>query len=51
MFVEQDLEPQPVEDLYPGDDGEAREEAHHAADPTDLVGKGHFCIPCDLRGG
>ena len=34
---ESHLEPEPVEDLYSGDDGEASEEAHHAAHPGDLV--------------
>ena len=38
---ESHLEPEPVEDLYPGDDREAGEEAHHAAHPGDLVREGH----------
>ena len=42
------LEPEPVEDLYPGDDGEASEEAHHAAHPGDLVRERHPGILGDL---
>ena len=44
-----DLEPEPVEDLYAGDDGEAGEEAHHAAHPGDLVRDGHPGVLGDLN--
>ena len=43
-----DLEPEPVEDLNARDDGEAGEEAHHAAHPGDLVRDGHPGILSDL---
>ena len=43
-----DLEPEPVEDLNAGDDREAREEAHHAAHPGDLVRDGHPGVLGDL---
>ena len=43
------LEPEPVEDLYPGDDGEASEEAHHAAHPGDLVRQRHLGVSLDLE--
>ena len=46
--VTYDLEPEPVEDLYARDDGEASEEAHHAAHPGDLVRDGHSGILGDL---
>ena len=42
------LEPEPVEDLNAGDDGEASEEAHHAAHPGDLVRDGHPGVLGDL---
>ena len=42
------LEPEPVEDLNPGDDGKASEEAHHAAHPGDLVRERHPGILGDL---
>ena len=45
---ESHLEPEPVEDLYPGDDREASEEAHHAAHPGDLVRERHPGILGDL---
>ena len=45
---ESHLEPEPIEDLYPGDDGEASEEAHHAAHPGDLVRERHPGILGDL---
>ena len=43
------LEPEPVEDLYAGDDGEASEEAHHAAHPGDLVRQRHLGVPLYLE--
>ena len=42
------LEPEPVEDLEGADDGEAGEEAHHAAHPGDLVREGHAGTFSDL---
>ncbi len=42
------LEPEPVKDLNTGDDGEAGEEAHHAAHPGDLIRDGHPGVLGDL---
>ena len=36
-IVENNLEPEPVEDLKATDQGEACEQSHHASNPTDLV--------------
>ena len=49
MFVEHDLEPQPVKDLYATDDREAGEKSHHPSYPTYLVRKWHLGVPRDLR--
>ena len=38
------LEPEPVEDLHPADEGEAGEEAQVATDPADLVAEGHLGV-------
>ena len=43
------LEPEPVEDLNGGDDGEASEETHHAAHPGDLVWQRHLGVSLDLE--
>ena len=49
LVLRYDLEPEPVEDLYARDDGEAGEEAHHAAHPGDLVRQRHLGITLYLE--
>ena len=43
------LEPEPVDDLQATDEGEAGEEAHHAAHPGDLIREGHPGTSGDLH--